>query len=72
MVGDSRAGRPVNVERVNQFHALVRQHPGRRAWWYGRRMGLDTRASYRILVAAERVGALLYEDDRGRLYPWSD
>lgn len=65
----SRAGRPVNTERVAALHQLILTHPGRRAGWYAAQLGLTSADAPRLLLSAERVGVLLSEDDRGRLYP---
>jgi len=60
--------RKINDKRLKQIYNKVRQHPGRRAGFIARLLGLNRSEVTRSLPALEERGLFLCEDDQGGLW----
>jgi DNA-binding IclR family transcriptional regulator len=63
-------GRQTDHERTQQIAGYVEQHPGVRPAEIARQLELPRSSVTRALPALEDEGRLLYEDGRGRLWPF--
>ncbi len=62
--------RQTDRERTQQIASYVEEHPGVRAAEIARQLDLPRSSVTRALPALEDAGRLLYEDGRGRLWPF--
>jgi Mn-dependent DtxR family transcriptional regulator len=63
-------GRQPDRERTQQIAGYVEQHPGVRPAEIARALDVPRSSVTRTLPALEDEGRLLYEDRRGRLWPF--
>jgi DNA-binding IclR family transcriptional regulator len=63
-------GRQTDRERTQRIAGYVEQHPGVRPAEIARALELPRSSVTRTLPALEEQGPLLYEDQRGRLWPF--
>jgi Mn-dependent DtxR family transcriptional regulator len=62
--------RKTEPERLQVLYEAVENHPGERAGFFARLLGIDRSAVTRTLPALEAQGYLLSEDQKGRLWPF--
>ena len=63
-------GKKVNAERMEAIYETVRVYPGERAGSLARLLGVSRSTMSRTLASMEREGFLLFEDERGGLWPY--
>ena len=63
-------GRQADRERTQQIAGFIEQHPGVRPAEIARQLDLPRSSVTRTLPALEDAGRLLYEDQKGRLWPF--
>lgn len=59
-----------NREHLEQIYKAVEENPGQRPGAIARLLGLERSEVTRALPALEEKGLLMYEDDRGGLWPF--
>ena len=64
-------GRPTKILVLEMIYKYVSEHPGCRPSHAAQGVGLDPRNFDSRLASMPRVGLLLSEDGRGRLFPHS-
>lgn len=57
-------------ERLERIYQSVEEHPGAKPGFLARLLGLERSEVTRALPALEEKGLLMYEDDRGGLWPF--
>lgn len=57
-------------ERLESIYQSVKEHPGAKPGFLARLLGLERSEVTRALPALEEKGLLMYEDDRGGLWPF--
>jgi len=57
-------------ERLENIYNKVEQNPGKKPGFIARLLGLERSEVTRSLPALNERGLLLYEDDRGGLWPF--
>ncbi len=57
-------------ERLENIYNKVEQNPGKKPGFIARLLGLERSEVTRSLPALNEKGLLLYEDDRGGLWPF--
>jgi DNA-binding MarR family transcriptional regulator len=62
--------RPANNPRAHLIYRTIEKHPGKKAGFLARLLGLNRSEVTRSLPALEDKGLHLIEDDRGRLWPF--
>ena len=62
--------RPANDKRVEQIYSAIEEHPGQKAGFLARLLGLNRSEVTRSLPTLEDKGYYLIEDDRGGLWPF--
>lgn len=62
--------RQSDPQRIQELYSAVEAHPGRRAGFLARLLGLERSTVTRTLPTLEEAGYLLSEDEDGRLYPF--
>jgi len=62
--------RPANHDRAEQIYRQIEEHPGKRAGFFARLLGLNRSEVTRILPALQEKGLLVSEDDKGGLWPF--
>ena len=62
--------RPANQDRAEQVYRKIEEHPGKRAGFFARLLGLNRSEVTRILPALQEKGLLVSEDDKGGLWPF--
>lgn len=62
--------RPVNRDRAEQIYCKIEEHPGKRAGFLARLLGLNRSEVTRILPTLQDRGLLVSEDDKGGLWPF--
>ncbi len=62
--------RPANDRRAEQIYRKIEKHPGRKAGFIARLLGLNRSEVTRSLPALEDKGLYLTEDDKGGLWPF--
>lgn len=62
--------RKPNPMRLEEIYHKIEAYPGKRAASLARLLGLNRSEVTRSLPALEERGWLVYEDDRGGLYPF--
>lgn len=63
-------GRQIDRERTQQIAGYVEAHPGVRPAEIAKALELPRSSIARTLPTLEDAGRLLYEDGRGRLWPF--
>jgi Mn-dependent DtxR family transcriptional regulator len=61
--------RPMNHDRAEQIYRKIEKHPGKKAGFIARLLGLNRSEVTRSLPALEDKGLYLIEDDKGALWP---
>ncbi len=59
----------MNHDRVEQFYRKIEKHPGKKAGFIARLLGLNRSEVTRSLAALEDKGLYFIEDDKGALWP---
>ena len=62
--------RTANHDRAEQIYRKIEQHPGKKAAFVARLLGLNRSEVTRSLPALEEKGLYLAEDDKGGLWPF--
>lgn len=62
--------RPQNQQRVEAIYRTIEKHPGKKAGFIARLLGLDRSEVTRTLPALEIKGLLISEDGKGGLWPF--
>ena len=62
--------RTANLDRAEQIYRKIEQHPGKKAGFVARLLGLNRSQVTRSLPALEEKGLYLSEDDKGGLWPF--
>ena len=62
--------RPTNHQRAEQIYRKIQEHPGKKAGFVARLLGLNRSEVTRSLPALEEKGLYLSEDDKGGLWPF--
>jgi Mn-dependent DtxR family transcriptional regulator len=62
--------RPMNHDRAKQIYRKIEEHPGKKAGFIARLLGLNRSEVTRSLPALEDKGLYLIEDDKGALWPF--
>lgn len=57
-------------ERLESIYNKVEEHPGEKPGFFARLLGLERSEVTRSLPALDDNGYLLYEDDKGGLWPF--
>lgn len=57
-------------ERLERIYHQIEQHPGQKPGFIARLLGLDRSEVTRSLPSLNDKGLLIYEDDRGGLWPF--
>ncbi len=60
--------RPINHNRAEQIYRKIEKHPGKRAGFIARLLGLNRSEVTRALPALEDKGLLVSEDKKGGLW----
>ena len=61
--------RKIDKKRIETIYNKVREHPGRKAGFIARLLGINRSEVTRALPALEKSGLYLAEDDQGGLWP---
>lgn len=62
--------RPQNDERLEQIYRKIEEHPGKKAGFIARLLGLNRSEVTRTLPALDIKGLLVSEDEKGGLWPF--
>ena len=62
--------RPTNHDRAEQIYRKIEEHPGKKAGFFARLLGLNRSEVTRSLPALEEQGLYLSEDEKGGLWPF--
>ncbi len=62
--------RPINHDRVKQIYRKIEEHPGRKAGFIARLLGLNRSEVTRALPSLDSKGLLISEDEKGGLWPF--
>ena len=62
--------RPQNDQRIEQIYRKIEEHPGKKAGFIARLLGLHRSEVTRTLPAFEDKGLLVSEDSKGGLWPF--
>lgn len=62
--------RPANHERAEKIYRKIEKHPGKKAGFIARLLGLNRSEVTRSLPALEEKGLFLSEDEKGGLWPF--
>lgn len=62
--------RPTNHERAEKIYRKIEKHPGKKAGFIARLLGLNRSEVTRSLPALEEKGLYLSEDEKGGLWPF--
>lgn len=62
--------RPANHERAEKIYRKIEKHPGKKAGFIARLLGLNRSEVTRSLPALEEKGLYLSEDEKGGLWPF--
>lgn len=62
--------RPANHSRAQQIYRKIEEHPGKKAGFIARLLGLNRSEVTRALPSLDDKGLLIYEDERGGLHPF--
>jgi hypothetical protein len=61
--------RPANQNNLQNLKQAIERHPGERLSFFARLLGWSCEEINRGLTSLNDEGVLLYEDERGGLYP---
>lgn len=61
--------RKIEEKKLEEIYEKVEENPGKKAGFIARLLGLNRSEVTRSLPALEEKGLLVYEDDKGGLYP---
>ena len=62
--------RPMNHDRAEQIYRKIEKHPGKKAGFIARLLGINRSEITRTLPALQDEGLLVSEDDKGGLWPF--
>lgn len=62
--------RPQNTQRIDEIYRKIEEHPGKKAGFIARLLGLNRSEVTRTLPALEDKGLLVSEDGKGGLWPF--
>lgn len=62
--------RPTNHDRAENIYRKIEKHPGKKAGFIARLLGLNRSEVTRSLPALEEKGLFLSEDEKGGLWPF--
>jgi DNA-binding IclR family transcriptional regulator len=62
--------RPANHDRAKQIYRKIKEHPGKKAGFVARLLGLNRSEVTRSLPTLEENGLYLSEDEKGGLWPF--
>jgi Mn-dependent DtxR family transcriptional regulator len=62
--------RPMNHKSVEQIYRKIEEHPGKRAGFLARLLGINRSEVTRALPSLQDKGLLVSEDDKGGLWPF--
>lgn len=62
--------RPVNDKRLEQIYRKIEEHPGKKAGFIARLLGLNRSEVTRTLPALDAKRLLISEDEKGGLWPF--
>ncbi len=62
--------RPMNHERAEKIYRKIEEHPGKKAGFIARLLGLNRSEVTRTLPSLETKGLLISEDGKGGLWPF--
>lgn len=62
--------RPQNNEGLEQIYRKIEKHPGKKAGFIARLLGLNRSEVTRSLPSLEVKGLLISEDEKGGLWPF--
>ena len=62
--------RPANHDRAEQIYRKIEEHPGKRAGFLARLLGLNRSEVTRSLPTLQDKGLLVSEDGKGGLWPF--
>jgi Mn-dependent DtxR family transcriptional regulator len=62
--------RPMNQKSVEQLYRKIEEHPGKRAGFLARLLGINRSEVTRALPSLQDKGLLVSEDDKGGLWPF--
>ena len=62
--------RPTNHDRAEKIYRKIEEHPGKKAGFVARLLGLNRSEVTRALPALEDKGLYLIEDEKGGLWPF--
>lgn len=62
--------RPMNHERAEKIYRKIEEHPGKKAGFIARLLGLNRSEVTRSLPLLDEKGLFIYEDQEGGLYPF--
>ena len=68
----SIVARRADPQKVETFYNSVKRHPGKHKGFFARVLDWHRQKVERTLVQAEDEGLLLYEDEKGRLWPFGE
>ena len=63
--------RPANHDRAERIYRTIEKHPGKKAGFLARLLGLNRSEVTRSLPNLEEKGLFLIEDDQGGLWPFN-
>ena len=61
--------RPANHIRAEQIYRKIEEHPGKKAGFLARLLGINRSEVTRALPSLQDKGLLVSEDDKGGLWP---
>ena len=62
--------RPINQQSVEQIYRKIEAHPGKRAGFLARLLGINRSEVTRALPSLQDKGLLVSEDEKGGLWPF--
>ena len=62
--------RPTNHKRTEQIYRKIEEHPGKKAGFLARLLGINRSEITRALPSLQDKGLLVSEDDKGGLWPF--
>jgi DNA-binding MarR family transcriptional regulator len=62
--------RPANYNKADDIYRKIEEHPGKKAGFVARLLGLNRSDVTRALPALEDKGLYLIEDEKGGLWPF--
>lgn len=64
--------RKTDDEKLENIYNMVEEHPGKKAGFIARLLGLNHSEVTRALPALDEKGLLIYEDEEGGLHPFKN